>query len=169
MVTAKRLRAALQILVVLAFSLSLIANWGLYQLARGYITELQATRLAPLGLRAFPILPTPEPAGRLLVFAGDPRAAEWPAPAGTPFVFVNREVGGQTSGDVLPAIQVPHTALGAEATDGVVVLDSATLLSSDGTHTNPAYSRDSFHLTEAGYARLNKALTPLLLSLDDPD
>ena len=42
-------------------------------------------------------------------------------------------------------------------------------MSSDGARTDPAYSRDSLHVTEAGYARLNEALTPLLLSLNDTD
>jgi len=99
--------------VALVFSLA--ANLLLYRQGREYYVQLNATRLDPLGLKAFPVEPTrvgpdqADPAKAKLakakpvvLFLGDSRAAAWPAPAQSDdFTFVNRGISAQTTAQVL--------------------------------------------------------------------
>jgi lysophospholipase L1-like esterase len=59
------------------------------------------------------------------------------------------------------AIKEVNQDIKAMASDDVVVLDGAAMLT-DGGKLVPAYSRDFLHLSDEGYARLNDALKPSL-------
>lgn len=80
----------------LALALSLGANALLYERAARYYRELNAVRLDPLDLRAFPAAPPAEMARPLVVFFGDSRAQDWPAPALDGVALLNRGIGAQT-------------------------------------------------------------------------
>ena len=71
---------------------SLVANVVLYRVARSEFANVQAVRLDPAGSRYK--FRDPAKAGAV-VFFGDSRAAEWPAPAGVD--VVNRGIGRQTT------------------------------------------------------------------------
>jgi lysophospholipase L1-like esterase len=91
-------------LVILFLSITLLAslviNAVLFSWARRYYLELNETRLNPLGLDSFAsdAYVTDKP---LVVFFGDSRAADWPAPDVDRFAFVNRGLGAQTSAQTL--------------------------------------------------------------------
>ncbi len=90
-------------LIVLALLVaSLILNGYMFQQARMYYLLLNSTRLDPLGLSAFADEATPQrPGQRVVVFFGDSRAAEWPAPdMPGDVVFINRGISGQTTTQV---------------------------------------------------------------------
>lgn len=95
----RRLSLAAAGVMLLLGSLSL--NVYLYDLALGYYRDLNAARLDPLALAAFPS-PTPGASAQpLVVFFGDSRAQDWPIPQGIDgAAFVNRGVGNQTSTQV---------------------------------------------------------------------
>ncbi len=83
---------------------SLGMNYYLYNQGAEYYRELNATRLDPLGLSAYPLEPEPNNStGQTrVVFFGDSRAASWPAPSSLDrFEFINRGIGAQTSAQVL--------------------------------------------------------------------
>jgi lysophospholipase L1-like esterase len=91
------------LLAVLLGSMAL--NYLFYQRGRHYYLQLNATRLDPLGLNYYSTEPDQ---GELtnaelitVVFFGDSRAANWPAPDLEPFEFINRGVGSQTSEQAL--------------------------------------------------------------------
>jgi len=87
-------------------AVSLLANGWLARLARRYYIHAQEAQLDPLGLRAAgisltPGAPPPEGVARV-VFFGDSRARQWPAPEGLAgFEFTQRGLDGQTSAQVL--------------------------------------------------------------------
>jgi len=88
------------IILVILLTISVIGNRLLYVRATQYYTQLNATRLDPFGLDVYPdIMNTPSQTNRKRVlFFGDSRAAEWPAPTAMPgFEFINRGIGGETS------------------------------------------------------------------------
>lgn len=94
---------ALSILLVLLLA-SVALNWVLFQRGRGYYLELNSTRLDPLGLDFYSnqSLGPPESERVRVVFFGDSRAYEWPAPEGLDGIeFVNRGVVTQTSAQAL--------------------------------------------------------------------
>ena len=80
---------------------SLTLNWFLFRRGRWYYAQLNALRLDPLGLGAYPAPSSQvEPAttdATTVVFFGDSRAATWPSPDIGGFAFINRGVGGETS------------------------------------------------------------------------
>lgn len=87
----------------LALIASLAANWLLFNKAKQYYWQLNGTRLDPLGLTTYPTDATPNAGSgkTTVVFFGDSRVAEWPAPAGPPsFEFTNRGIGAQTTTQV---------------------------------------------------------------------
>lgn len=90
---------------VAGLAASLLLNIWLYRRARQYLREASAIRLDPLGLRASGLSLTPPPPsapGRpRVVFYGDSRAAQWPAPALAEFEFVNAGVNGQSTAQAL--------------------------------------------------------------------
>lgn len=90
---------------------SLVLNGWLVRLVRRYYIHAQEVRLDPLGLRAAGISLTPGPAAAegvtRVVFFGDSRARQWPAPEGLRgFEFIQRGLDGQTSAQVLE--RYPH-------------------------------------------------------------
>jgi lysophospholipase L1-like esterase len=89
-------------LCVLALLVSLGLNGVLLRASRDYYQQLNAIRLAPLGLSHYPLDADPLPGSRNVVFFGDSRAAEWPAPEGLEgWTFANRGIHNQTSAEVL--------------------------------------------------------------------
>lgn len=63
---------------------------------------------------------------------------------------------------VQAAISAVNAHLLALAGDGVQLLDSAAVLAGPDGYVLPAFADDELHLSPAGYAALNGALTPLL-------
>ncbi len=94
-------RSLLILTLLIGLGVSLLENLRLYQSGERYQRDIHSVRLDPLGLKALPPspLPTVQPdRQRTVVFFGDSRAAEWPAPAGRPDTqFINRGIGAQTS------------------------------------------------------------------------
>lgn len=86
--------------LVLALALSVGVNAALFERGTRYYLELNATRLDPLDIRAFPAAPPPDAARPLVVFLGDSRAQDWPAPALDGLAFLNRGIGAQTCAQV---------------------------------------------------------------------
>jgi lysophospholipase L1-like esterase len=106
----QKIKVALVTLCIL-FLTSMAANIVLYQRAQQYYLQWNASKLDPLGLSAF--VETPEHVlPPLIVFFGDSRAAQWPAPnqieSGT---FVNRGLGNQTTAQLLGRFQTHITPL----------------------------------------------------------
>lgn len=100
--TAK-IRVVFGILLALLLGVILAAIIGgsfLFRYAETYYRDLNAVRLDPLGLNAFSDSPTPIPGQQMVVFFGDSRAADWPAPFLEGFTFINRGIHGQTSAQV---------------------------------------------------------------------
>ncbi len=93
------------LLLSLALALSVFANILLFGQAQGFYIQVQQVRLDPLGLGAFPtIRPTDSLTDHrpMVVFYGDSRAAQWPAPSNlAQYQFLNRGIGAQTSAQVL--------------------------------------------------------------------
>jgi lysophospholipase L1-like esterase len=94
-------RSLLILVLLIGLGVSLLENLRLYQSGERYHRDIHSVRLDPLGLKAHPSSPPPtvQPGRqRTVVFFGDSRAAEWPAPAGWGDTqFVNRGIGAQTS------------------------------------------------------------------------
>jgi lysophospholipase L1-like esterase len=87
--------------VLLLFFVSLFLNILLYSLLRKYYTMLYAIELDPLGLAYYQEdTGQPDESVQTVVFFGDSRAAQWPAPAVEGFWFTNRGIGNQTSAQV---------------------------------------------------------------------
>ena len=99
------------LMVLLIGSLGL--NSYLFSKTKQYYWELNATRLDPLGLNAFPVgvgVDEGEMGVRTAVFFGDSRAAQWPNPDGLDgYRFYNRGIGSQTSVQVTARFQA-HVA-----------------------------------------------------------
>ncbi|MBP7692362.1 MAG: hypothetical protein KA764_10615 [Anaerolineales bacterium] len=69
---------------------------------------MNITRLDPLGLNTYPALEGAS-AAPVIVFFGDSRAADWPAPALAHGTVINRGIGAQTTAQVLGRFQA-HVA-----------------------------------------------------------
>lgn len=102
--SSKRISQAVLIVLSLLLLVSIAANYVLYKQGRDYYLQLNGVRLDPLGLTAYPdfakneIFTKDKP---VVVFLGDSRAADWPAPNIENFKFVNRGIGAQTTTQVL--------------------------------------------------------------------
>jgi lysophospholipase L1-like esterase len=81
----------------------------LYQRAKQYYLQLNASHLDPLGLSVFTDVPiTVQPP--VIVFFGDSRAAQWTTPSQVQNVtFINRGIGNQTTAQILQRFPV-HVA-----------------------------------------------------------
>jgi lysophospholipase L1-like esterase len=87
--------------LLLLLSVSFLLNALLYSQLRKYYTMLYAIELDPLDLTYFPDeMGPPDESEQTVVFFGDSRAAQWPAPAVEGFWFTNRGIGNQTSAQV---------------------------------------------------------------------
>lgn len=103
--------AVLVLLMILLLG-SLGVNGYLFGKTKQCYLELNATRLDPLGLSAFPVDERieKEEGVRTAVFFGDSRAAQWPNPDGLDgYRFFNRGIGSQTSVQVAARFQA-HVA-----------------------------------------------------------
>lgn len=69
---------------------------------------------------------------------------------------------------VRTAIAAVNDHIRTLAADDVVVLETAAVLTDEEGWVRDAYCRDAWHLNEAGYAALNRALLPLLQAPDSP-
>ncbi|MDB6151572.1 MAG: lysophospholipase, partial [Chthoniobacteraceae bacterium] len=96
----------LSVVMVISMGLNVLAS----RLARKFYAELSGSRLDPLGLKSYPRATEPLPSPSLL-FYGDSRAKEWPAPDGLKNTsFINRGIGNQTTAQVLGRFQA-HVSL----------------------------------------------------------
>lgn len=66
---------------------------------------------------------------------------------------------------VQAAISAVNAALLALAGEGVQLFDTTAVLAGADGYLRPAFADDELHLSPAGYAALNEALTPLLCAL----
>lgn len=112
--------------LLLGLLASLSMNLWLLQRARHYARLMHLTSLDPIGTRGYQAgagpaealaTPAAAPQTRRVVFFGDSRARQWPAPGGA-FHFVNRGVSGQTSLQALTRFEAHVPAL---APDVVVI------------------------------------------------
>lgn len=83
-----------------ALLVAIISNYRTYQMSKQYELFFSANLLDPFNLNSYP--PSSQvaatPSERLVVFFGDSRALEWPAPADTAaWQFINRGINAQTS------------------------------------------------------------------------
>lgn len=87
---------------------SLLLNWFLFRQGKWYYMQLNAVRLDPLGLglHSTEAGGFSDPGVRTVVFFGDSRAANWPAPDMDEYLFVNRGIGGETSAQT--ALRLEH-------------------------------------------------------------
>ena len=84
------------------FLSSITLNALLYGELRKFYTLLYAVELDPLGFSHFQDETVPQASTKsTLVFFGDSRAAQWPAPQMEGYTFINRGIGNQTSTQVL--------------------------------------------------------------------
>lgn len=89
-------------LLVTALAVSLSGNYLLFIQGEQYYHQLNLTRLDPLGIGAYPPQVYEDSEKLRVVFFGDSRAYQWPAPAGLErFEFINRGIGSQTSTQVV--------------------------------------------------------------------
>ena len=82
---------------------SLALNWLFFQRGRSYYLALNATRLDPLDSDFYTGEVMPVGSGVVrVVFLGDSRAYDWPAPleGSDRFEFVNRGIGAQTTAQI---------------------------------------------------------------------
>ncbi len=99
------------IIISIVLLLSITANVLLYERARQYYLQLNASHLDPLGLSVFAdtsaaIRPP------VIVFFGDSRAAQWTVPSQVQDVtFINRGIGNQTTAQILGRFQEHVTPL----------------------------------------------------------
>lgn len=93
------------VVLIGALVASIGLNVYLYQKGRDYYLQLNAIRLDPLDIDAFPddgLTPVQQKSHPTIVFFGDSRAAEWPTPTELKDVsFINRGIGAQTSTQVV--------------------------------------------------------------------
>jgi lysophospholipase L1-like esterase len=89
------------ITLVLALTLviSALANAVLFYQGRRFYLQLNELRLDPYELSAFSSISAPNEA--VMVFYGDSRAAEWPAPVDSDFTYINRGIAGHTTAQVV--------------------------------------------------------------------
>jgi len=79
---------------------SVAANIYLYGIGRSYYLEANSTRLDPYGIGEFAV--SEKNNNGAIIFFGDSRAADWPAPTNMMEAdFINRGIGSQTSTQVL--------------------------------------------------------------------
>lgn len=94
--------------------LSITANVLLYERGKQYYLQLNASHLDPLGLNVF--IHTPSTMRLpLIVFFGDSRAAQWPAPDQVKNVTtINRGIGNQTTAQLVGRFKAHVTPLHPE-------------------------------------------------------
>ncbi len=151
---ARRVVIALTAILLLSVALNLL----LFVAARKYYLQRNAASLDPLGLSFYPAGSDPQPptAAQLrVVFFGDSRAYDWPAPSGLEgFEFVNRGIGNQTTAQVLSRFDAhvaplpPQTckspALTSASPSSHVVAGRRSLPASQGRRSNAMADKRRF-------------------------
>ena len=86
-------------LMTLLLGGSVFLNVALWNRAKQYYQEANATRLDPVGLSVFAEEEVPEKSSDTVrvVMVGDSRIGAWPLPELTGYEFINRGIGSQTS------------------------------------------------------------------------
>lgn len=112
----RKFRLILIALAILLFAASITANGLLYRQVQSNYRSLSETQLDPYGLKyaAFPAdVPTDGISEQLpaVLFFGDSRARDWPAPAIAGYRIVNRGIGGQTTEQVRGRLDAHVTPL----------------------------------------------------------
>lgn len=97
----QKIRRFIPVILLIMLVVSAAANWALFSAAQKYYYDLQNTRFSPLGLNAYHDEPSPKSGLPRVVFYGDSRAFQWPAPNNDQFEFFNRGIGSQTSNQIL--------------------------------------------------------------------
>lgn len=109
------MRSKLVLLLALLLLLAMGSTVALGLTARHYYLQLNSTRLDPLDIAAYPpalVVPTKVAGSKRVLFYGDSRAYQWPAPtAMLQFEFLNRGIGGQTTTQVLARFDTHVTPL----------------------------------------------------------
>lgn len=85
--------------ILLMLGCSIVLNFLIFDKAKKYYSELNQTRLDPLGISYYPVdlnKPT-NPNQTRLVFFGDSRAASWISPNLGQHEFINRGISSQTT------------------------------------------------------------------------
>lgn len=93
----KMIWPGVSLLLLLALAASLFLNVRLYRYALGFYRQTNQVQLNPLNLERFvndPIPPADQP---LVIFFGDSRAADWPAPDLAAYHYANRAIWGDTT------------------------------------------------------------------------
>ncbi len=97
-----RLSRLIIALLAVALFVSGSLNWILFNQGQQYYLQLNETRLDPLQLGYFDAGTPANLTKTRVVFFGDSRAAEWPAPTNPgSFGFINRGIGAQTTAQAL--------------------------------------------------------------------
>jgi lysophospholipase L1-like esterase len=131
----RRSRILIGVLAV-ALAASLGLGFVLFRQSEHYYSQLNALRLDPLELGYFQGASTSAPGAPLVVFYGDSRAAEWPAPDVGRFEFANRGIPAQTSTQVLERFDADVRPLGPKVVliqVGINDLKTIPLFSHDRT------------------------------------
>ncbi|MBN1314305.1 MAG: hypothetical protein JXA42_02515, partial [Anaerolineales bacterium] len=76
---------------------SVVLNVLLYHQAKVFYIEMNAIRLDPLGLSRYSVIHDNQDMEKVVIFYGDSRAYDWPAPDIDGLAFVNRGIPGETS------------------------------------------------------------------------
>lgn len=100
-----RILFALLIFLAIGLVISITLNVVIFNIARQYYLQLNATRLDPLGLTVYKDTDQQieiDPQQTRVVFFGDSRAYSWTFPSGLDhFQFINRSIGAQTSSQAI--------------------------------------------------------------------
>jgi lysophospholipase L1-like esterase len=87
--------------LLVLFVSSLVGNLVLFRYAQSYYLQLNSVKLNPISMDNFDNRPFPEGwddySRTQVIFFGDSRANEWPAPANQGWAVLSRAVGGETS------------------------------------------------------------------------
>ena len=97
----QKFKRLIPIILLLLLAISAGVNWILFSAAQKYYYDLQNARFNPLGLNAYQDEPPAKSDRPRVVFYGDSRAFQWPAPDSDQFEFFNRGIGAQTSNQIL--------------------------------------------------------------------
>lgn len=73
------------------------------------------------------------------------------------------------SEEIAQAIEEVNADLRSLAGGGVIVMETAPILAAESGRVRAIYAADHLHLNEKGYAALNEALTPILLTYSHPE
>lgn len=117
------MRSAIVVLIAVVLLASVLLNALLFRQADRMYRELKEVRLDPVGLKysAFPP-DTGDSSSLVVLFFGDSRAQQWPAPPMSGFRFINRGIFGQTTAQIRGRLHEHVTAFSPR----VVIIQGGT-------------------------------------------